>query len=125
MEVILIDERRVLLTLTSEEVKARGLDLDQEAQEGLLQASLDRLLLDAGTIGGVDLRTGKRVIELYLDPTGGCEVFVTREDERGGQADMERSKEKERGKLPPQRVLYSIERLEDLLTICSLLHKKG
>ena len=124
MEVIILDENRVILTLTRDEVVTRGLDKDPKDQD--MQASLDRLLLDAGTLVGVELRTGKRMVELFLDAAGGCEIFITKEQlerEEGGV--MEKGKSKEKEKAYPPHALYSLEAFEDVLTLAHLLHKRN
>jgi hypothetical protein len=124
MEVIFIDEGRLLLSLTPKEVEARG--LDGEASDPKVQRALDRVLLDAEKQGGIALRTGKLAVELYLDRTGGCEIFITQETEglEEGRA-MEKGKSREREKLSPPRALYSLAQFEDVLTLAYLLHKRG
>ena len=84
METIRIDEDRMKVVLTKEDLARYGLSgrpLDPESEE--VSRALRRLAADAGFTAG----EGKLYLQLYESREGGCELFVTRlaaETERKG-----------------------------------------
>lgn len=139
MELIVIDERRIKLTLTAEETERYGV---AESGGRGMRERLNGIMAEAcrtcGYAGAV-LR-GRIYVEMYPSKKGGCELFVTRlpeREQREGKSETEREngsimKTGNEGILAEYRkyifrgrVIYSFESMEHLLGACLGLMRIG
>ena len=137
MEVIVIDESRIKLMLTAEDMAAYRMG----AAEGGGKESLKGIVTDVCRrcgYGGTVMR-GRVYVEMYPSRKGGCELFVTKLAERSGK--REREKEGENGTVMRTgnesisaeyrkysfrgRVIYSFESMNHLLCACLGLTRNG
>ena len=127
MEVIVIDESRIKLTLTAEEMKSYRM------ADGGTKEALKGIMADACRKCGYSgtVMNGRIYVEMYPSKKGGCELFVTKlaEREREHGTVMKTGNES----IPAEyrkyifrgRVIYSFESMSDLLSACLGLMKNG
>ena len=138
MELIVIDESRIKVMLTAEEMKAYRME------DGGTREILRGIMADACRkcgYGGTVMR-GRVYVEMYPSREGGCELFVTKLAERGhGERKIDCERENGTGMgmksgnesilaeyrkyIFRGRVIYAFERMEDLLGACLGLMKNG
>ena len=134
MELIVIDESRIKLMLTAEEMA------EYRMADGGTREVLRGIMADAYRkcgYGGAAMR-GRIYVEMYPSREGGCELFVTRLAERAGRTiacerengtGMKNGNEsilaEYRKYIFRGRVIYAFERMEDLLGACLGLMKNG
>ncbi len=135
MELIVIDESRIKLMLTAEDMAAYRITVNgsREALRGIM-ADACRKCGYAGTA-----MRGRIYVEMYPSKKGGCELFVTRLAERERESKIET--ERENGTIMKTgnesilaeyrkyifrgRVIYAFEKMPDLLCACLGLMKSG
>lgn len=138
MELIVINENKLKITLTRDEMSELGLD-ENEFHLSLTDTRkiLDRILHSSPEIGGFTRHeTGEKLLlQLYPERNGGCELYVTRlciddESEKGGgQVSLEEKP------LLPQKALqlsvgrrpllcYSFLEIGDVMRACRALERK-
>ncbi len=127
MELIVIDERRIKLMLTAEDMKAYR----SAAEESGTGEALRGILRDAGEKCGYrgDGMRGRIYVEMYPSKTGGCEVFVTKLAERENRTSMKSGNERMlaeyRNYIFRGRVIYRFETMPVLLGACAGLMQSG
>lgn len=122
MEILQIDDGKVLLSLSAD---------DMAEYNGSRREKLRRLMFDIHEKYGCRLFCGRILIQMYESKKGGCELFVTKLDDRGGQNEMTRQTDERmmteyrRYILREKREIYSFEEMSGLLFACKLLLKSG
>ncbi len=133
MELIVIDESRIKLMLTAEEMEAYRIveDGTRETIKGIM-TDVSRKCGYAGAV-----MRGRIYVEMYPSKKGGCELFVTRLAEREQKIGTEREngtimKTGNEGILTEYRkyifrgrVIYAFEKMPDLLGACCGLMNDG
>jgi len=127
MELIVIDESRIKLMLTAEDMKAYR----SAAEESGAGEALRGILREAGEKCGYrgDGMRGRIYVEMYPSRTGGCEVFVTKLTERETRTNMKSGNERMlaeyRNYIFRGRVIYRFETMPCLLGACAGLLRNG
>ena len=131
MELIIIDESRIKLMLTAEDMKAYRISAGEcgtkEALRGIMRDAREKC-----GYSGMGMR-GRIYVEMYPSRNGGFELFVTklaeRDRERENGADMKTGNEgilaEYRKYIFRGRVIYSFETMPHLLGTCLGLMKSG
>ena len=127
MEVIVIDESRIKLMLTAEDMAAYRISGGgtKEALKGIMSDACRKC-----GYGGTVMR-GRVYVEMYPSRKGGCELFVTKlaERERDNGTVMKSGNEgilaEYRKYIFRGRVIYSFESMSNLLHACLGLMKNG
>lgn len=118
MELIVIDESRIKLMLTAEDMKAYR----NAAEESGTGEALRGILRAAGMRGRI-------YVEMYPSKTGGCEVFVTKLAERENRTSMKSGNERMlaeyRNYIFRGRVIYRFDTMPCLLGACAGLMQGG
>ncbi len=117
MELIVIDERKIKLTLTAEEMTAYRLT----GEDARTSETLRGILRDAGEKCGCRGMGGRVCIEMYPSRKGGCELFVTKLAERENRTDMKANEgllAEYRKYIFRGRVIYAFDAMAHLLTAC-------
>ncbi len=118
MELIVIDEKKIKLTLTAEEMTAYHLT----EEEPRTSATLRGILRDAREKCGCLGMSGRISVEMYPSRKGGCELFVTKLAERENRTDMKPANEgllaEYRKYIFRGRVIYVFDAMTHLLTAC-------
>ncbi len=120
MELIVIDEKKIKLTLTAEEMTAYHLT----GEDARSYETLRGVLRDAREKCGCRGMNGRVCIEMYPSKKGGCELFVTKlaERERENRTDMKPANEgllaEYRKYVFRGRVIYVFDAMAHLLTAC-------
>ena len=122
METIRISEYRLRVMLTEADMTKYKIsrefsrDLSREASHSLRDArdpsfrtAIKNILRDAERTGGFDPDKSQLYIQLYPDKHGGCELFVTRTE----------NKPAKKPEAPPCREVFSFDSLEDLISFAS------
>ena len=110
METIRIDEDRMKILLTKEDLAHYGLSghaIDPDSEE--VSRALRRLASDAGFAAG----EGKLCLQLYESHGGGCELFVTR------------LAAEDKGKAAPRSGFLALSRQEEAVMLAKHLQKGG
>ncbi len=125
MELIIIDESRIKLMLTPEDMAIyRGV-----AEEAGTREVLRGIMKDAREKCGYSGMKGRIYIQMYPSKEGGCELFVTKLAERENRVNMKAGNEgilaEYRKYIFRGRVIYSFDSMTDLLGTCLGLMKTG
>ena len=120
MEYIIIDDGKMLLTLSAEDMAEYG---------GSRLNAIRRIVNDANLICGDSLH-GRLFVQMYESRGGGCEMFVTRLRERRDTMAISRLEERTateyRGYvLRKVRTIYEFDEMEELLLCCKMLCGSG
>jgi negative regulator of genetic competence, sporulation and motility len=78
MEVILISDDKVKITLTEEDLREFAIDCDAAEEDGELCRRFKDVLCRADDICGTSLGASRVLVQLFQSRDGGCELFVTR-----------------------------------------------
>ena len=138
MELIRISENKIKIMLSAVDMRAYDLPAGHlDYCEETVRDAFRAVLKDAGRKTGVDFSDGRLSIQLYPSKTGGCEMFVTRNE--GGNSESVRKKERTYPrKGAPEEVrsvsqkpqweraeAFAFESLRWLLSVCKRLHRIG
>ncbi len=115
MELIVMSATKIKIILSKEDVEAYALPIDAPERDAV-DRSIRRLFRDVREQTGFDALGRNTVVKLFPDATGGCELFVTREDGCGVHKEERVQKKK---------VLYGFRMPEDALTCCYALSQRG
>ena len=128
MELIIISESKIKLMLTSRDMEEYSKDEDA----GHVVRSIMSAVRHKYGYSGMD---GRIFVQMYLSRGGGCEMFVTKLDERAeetGRIFMEAGDERTMTELKRymfggrvHHVIYSFETMEYMLRTCLGLWKSG
>ncbi len=127
MELIMIDEDRMKIMISGEEllsynIDAATLDPSDEQTKRVLYDIVDRARRSAGLDGA---RAGM-FVQVFTSADGGCEMYVTGYshlyDEDGGADDME---EKKSTYVRKRRPVYRFSGVGDMLLACRALAGRG
>ncbi len=128
MELIIISESKIKLMLTSHDMEEYGTD---ENTGHVVRSIMSDVKRKYG-YSGMD---GRIFVQMYLSREGGCEMFVTKLDERTqdvGRIFMEAGEERTMTELKRymfggrgHHVIYSFDAMEYMLKTCLGLHKSG
>lgn len=125
MELIVIDESRIKLMLTAEDMAAYRI----AAGERGTKEALKGIMKDACEKCGYSGMRGRIYIEMYPSKKGGCELFVTKLAERENGTDMKSGNEgilaEYRKYIFRGRVIYSFDAMPHLLCACLGLMQSG
>ena len=127
MELIVIDESRIKLMLTAEDMASYRISAEKsgtrEALKGILRDAREKY-----GYCGMGIK-GRIYVEMYPSRTGGCELFVTKLAERENGTNMKTGNEgilaEYRKYIFRGRVIYSFEAMTHLLRACLGLMKTG
>lgn len=122
MELIVINENSIKITLSSAEMSAYGLDDDDFHLSGVGTRNIvNRILLDGlGSCGFSSSTNEKLTIQLYSNKNGGCELFVTKipiDDKDGACVTLR----KDDDNMKAHCLTYSFSELEDAISACKEL----
>lgn len=116
MELILINERKLKIMLTAEEMRLYELDGEFCTGRTDVSGSIRPVLEKARQSCGFDAADEKVMVQLFPSRAGGCEMFVTKlAASCGGAA----------ASAPPHEVYYSFGSISDLLGACRSLAARG
>ncbi|MGN1345566.1 MAG: hypothetical protein ACI4V1_02170 [Eubacteriales bacterium] len=125
MELIIIDESRIKLMLTAEDMAAYRTAVGEVGTKEALRG----ILRDAREKCGCRGMRGRIYIEMYPSKTGGCELFVTKLAERESGTSMKSGNDgvlaEYRKYIFRGRVIYSFDAMPHLLDTCLGLMKIG
>ena len=115
MEVILISDDKVKITLTEEDLREFAIDCDAAEEDGELCRRFKDVLRRADDICGTSIGESRVLVQLFRSRAGGCELFVTRLSPAlptgaGGAADG---------------TVYVFDSLGALVAACRLLNARG
>ena len=119
MEWIRISQNKLKLMLTAEDVRRYALTTEAEQYETMPDKSIFRAILtDVRGMCGFDATEDKVYIQMYPSKEGGCELFVT----RMGLLTVQDARTflPVRHRAEPAAFLF--ERIDDLLSVCRILH---
>ena len=127
MELIVIDDDRIKIMISGEElasynIDAATLDPNDEQTKRILYDIIDRARRSAGLDGS---RAGM-FVQVFTSTDGGCEMYVTGYsrlcDDDGGVEDME-----DRGSVPvrKRRPVYRFFDVEGMMRACRALSRRG
>ncbi len=127
MELIIIDDSRIKLMLTAEDMAAyriaAGESGTKEALKGIIKDAREKC-----GYSGIGMK-GRIYVEMYPSKKGGCELFVTKLAERENGTNMKTGNEgilaEYRKYIFRGRVIYSFESMAHLLRACLGLMKNG
>ena len=125
MELIVIDESRIKLSLTSADISAYGVS----SAECVTPALLRGIISDVRQKFGCGSLDGRIYIQMYPSKGGGCELFVTKLGERKKSVTMKAGNEsilaEYRKYVFRGRVIYSFDEMAGLLRTCRDLESSG
>ncbi|MGM9637875.1 MAG: adaptor protein MecA [Eubacteriales bacterium] len=119
MELLKIDNDKLKITLTKEDMEKYALDFDKFSYDNTeTRRAFWTILDDAKHETGFDAAVDTVSVQVYGSGSGGCEMYVTRVSDR--------EKEEENIGLPilsrnVGQSIYGFHRIEDLLSACRLL----
>lgn len=121
MELIIISESKIKLMLTPE---------DMAAYSGNTREVFREIMHDAHEKCGCSPMEGRVFVQMYPSREGGCELFVTRLDERAGDMTMRAGEERtltefRRYGFRERHIIYSFESMQYLLSCCLGLWQMG
>ena len=127
MELIVIDERRIKVTLTAEDMKVYRMTSGETGTKDALRGILRDAREKCG-YRGPGMR-GRIYVEMYPSRAGGCELFVTKLAERNSGTSMKPGNEsilaEYRKYIYKGRVIYRFEEMPHLLGACAGLRRSG
>lgn len=129
MELIIIDELRLKIILSREEMQSYGIDAagaDMESED--VKRTLCGILERAKHTAGFSCDCGRVFVQLFASRDGGCEMFVTRyselcDSEDGRIFEGEDGDDMSDGRLR-RRYAYRLFDTGDLLRLCLALKKR-
>ncbi len=125
MELIVINENKLKITLSESDMKQYSLDcntIDYDNTE--TRKAFWNILDEVKHKTGFDAASQKIFIQLYPSKEGGCEMYVTKLGERHKKDDSEQ----ELYKLHPlhkRRAAYSFTSVDDIISVCRRLAEIG
>lgn len=115
MEVILINDAKVKITLTAEDLREFAINCDAAESDADLRRRFKDVLRRADDICGTNIGSSRVMVQLFQSREGGCELFVTR-----------LSPTPPSEKPPSERgTAYVFENLSALVAVCRLLYARG
>lgn len=126
MELIVINEGKLKVMLTAEDVRHFELDIttpdgDSPSSRRVLREILDEVRRRTGFDA-----SGERVlVQLYPSKGGGCELFVTKLSKRTAAGSLAPSASEPPTVYDLRPVLFALGRMSDLLAVCRQLHRAG
>lgn len=125
MELIVIDESRIKLSLTSADISAYG----AASAECVTPSLLRDIVNDVRQKFGCGSMDGRIYIQMYPSKGGGCELFVTKLRERKNRIIMKAGNESILAEYKKYvfrgRVIYSFNEMTGLLRTCRDLEYSG
>ena len=131
MELIIIDESRIKLMLSAEDMAAYRIASDNTGLPNTvgMKEALRGIMKDAREKCGYNGMRGRIYIEMYPSKKGGCELFVTKLAERENTTAMKPGNEgiltEYRKYIFRGRVIYSFDAMQRLLDTCRGLMQNG
>ena len=144
MEYLMINESSLKVVCTEKDLEPYGIcaedleygDLDSRSFiEGVLEGALREV--------GFETKKHKVLIKLFPSADGGCEIFINRlcalsqkesaedkeekeseEDEKSNKSKDKKDKKKSESKKTLEKRLYHFDKLEHLLSVCSILSRE-
>lgn len=123
MEILNLGGGGMLLSLSPEDMEQYRFCADDGS-------AVRRLMSDMREKYGCRMPDGRLSVQMYESKSGGCELFVTKLDDRGGKTMTRQTDERtltdyRRYILRERRGIYSFSGMNDLLFACRLLKKSG
>ena len=127
MELIVINENKLKITLTESDMKQYSLDsntIDYDNTE--TRKAFWNILDEVKHQTGFDAASQKVFIQLYPSKEGGCEMYVTKICPARKSPELDSSSELHRLQpLHKRRAAYSFRSIEDLISVCRRLYEIG
>ena len=130
MEIKLVNENKLKIILTTEDMEAlditcEEMDSDDTGTRRILWDLLDK----AKHLTGFDAASDKIFVKAYPDKTGGCLMYVTKGDVNNGSQTAQTYEKKYKSKLytaaKKKRLIFYFENSETLLMACKHLNTFG
>ena len=128
MEFLKIDENKLKITLTPEELSQWGLDAeDLDCADLHSRSFLRKLLRRAEHEVGFFTEKYRTLVQLYASKDGGCEVFVSRITPLDSDSEEEMTSTSKESEPHHEDALFafSFDKLEWLLAVCRRLRNMG
>ena len=122
MDFLKIGDGKILLTLSAD---------DMTEFSGTRRENIRKLMIVLHEKYGCTELDGQIFVQMYESKNGGCEMFVTKLDDKGGNIQMMRQTddrtvtEIRRYILRERRGIYSFAEMNDLLFACKLMKNSG
>ena len=127
MELIVINENKLKITLSENDMKQYSLDCDTIDYDNTeTRRAFWNILDEVKHKTGFDAASQKIFIQLYPSKEGGCEMYVTKLGERHKR--NEDCPDQELHKLHPlhkRRAAYSFSSIDDIISVCRRLTEIG
>ena len=125
MELILISESKLKIMLTAGDMEDYCISNEYMSYENKdTRKMFGKILEKAKEKTGFDSDTGRLFIQVYPSKIGGCDVYVTNCE--SGEEPVKRTEKKQnQPKKKKEYCIYSFEKLDDVIGLCSILDNAG
>lgn len=117
MELIVIDEDKIKIMLSAEDMKEYSLDCDKmDYGDADTRKAFRSILDEAKHRAGFDTTPGKVLVQVYPSKAGGCEMFITR---------LENNNEDDGETEVREAAIFGFDNINDLILLCRRLCMSG
>lgn len=138
MDIIPIDKKRVMVSLSKDDLEKFSLSADKlDCSDVQTKDALRRIVGQAKKEAGFDLSSKSRtLLQIFLSPNGGCDMFITgvsnAADNSGAESGFTERPEYDLKEEPTgasegagEYCTYRFASLDDLINACRLLSERG